>query len=79
MRKLHVAAQTSRVASVRVTPWEGARPRPARGPDAKAAVRCAARVGEQERRDVASSVTRCGVAQFDQDLHQKFELKCTEQ
>jgi hypothetical protein len=26
-----------------------------------------------------SSATRCGVARFDQDLLQKFELKCTEQ
>jgi hypothetical protein len=58
-----MAAQTSRAASVRTMPWEGARPRPARNPDAKAAVRRAARAGGQERRDIAfqSDTLRCSL------------------
>jgi hypothetical protein len=38
-----VAVRTSRVASVRVMPWEGAVPRSARGPDGEAARRRLAR------------------------------------
>jgi hypothetical protein len=56
-RKLHMAARTSRVASVHATSWEGAVTQSARGPNCKAG---AARVQRQRdaRRRGAAGVGR---------------------
>jgi hypothetical protein len=60
-QELHVATQTSRAASMCAAPWEGVRPRPTRGPDAKGGGRRAgvsgALAGATSRRGVDSSAT----------------------